>query len=215
MFALRSALVLALLSGCAEPVDPVVVEVGVPVETSVEPSTALEGASVQIFAVDSQQGHCGGFVQSGDVVVTAAHCIPEGASNVLFRRLGSNQMESAQVGFVNREMSHDIAYLLPDQPAPAYLTTRALRDGERGTLLRPLWGTRISGVVQRVLFDDGVTRPVLWGRGAQGGDSGSPVVADDGAVIGIVSTGVWPAPGQPITGVTVVPVPPAPWSRPR
>lgn len=215
MFAFRSTVALALLSGCAAPVDPVVVEVGVPVETRAEPSTALEGGAVQIFSVDAQHGHCGGFLQAGDVVVTAAHCIPEGATDVLFRRLGSNQMESAHVRYLNREMAHDIAYLAPDQPAAAYLNSRELRDGEHGTLLRPLWGTRISGVVQRVLFNDGVLRPVLWGRGAQGGDSGSPVVADDGAVIGIVSTGVWPAPGQPITGVTVVPVPPAPWTRPR
>jgi hypothetical protein len=212
----RGSLLLSWLAfGCATSEDPLLVEVRVPVETRVEPSTDLERAAVQILSVADHQGHCGGFLQSSQVLVTAAHCVPEGSSNILFRRLGSNEVESAELAYISREPKQDIAYLTPDETAAEYLTSRALQDGERGTLLRPLWGTRISGPVELVVFDDGVTRPVLWGLGAHGGDSGSPVVGNDGAVLGIVSTGVWAAPGEPITGVTIVPVPPAPWQKPR
>jgi S1-C subfamily serine protease len=215
MFALRSLFFMSLLAGCATSVDPVTVEVDVPVETPGELSTNLERAAVEIWTVDAQNGHCGGFVQSATVVVTAAHCVPQGANDLLFRRLGSNEIESAHVAYINREPLNDIAYLTPDRASSDYLSSRSLRDGEHGTLLRPLWGTRISGIVERVVFDDGITRPVLWGKGAHGGDSGSPVVADDGEVIGIVSAGVWSAPNQPITGVTVVPVPAPPWQKPH
>lgn len=211
----RFSLVIAtVVCGCATPVDPVIVEVEAPATRS-EPPTDLERAAVQIMAVEAIQGHCGGFLQSSTVLVTAAHCVPMGATDLLFRRLGSNEVESAHLTYINRDMQSDIAYLTPDHRAPTYIPSRPLRNGERGTLLRPLWGARISGPVELVVFDDGITRPVLWAEGAHGGDSGSPVVANDGAVIGIVSAGVWRAPGEPITGVTIVPVPSLPWDKPR
>jgi hypothetical protein len=205
----------ALLFGCAQPVEPVLVQTDVQEPGNVEPSSELERAAVQIWALDAQHGHCGGFMLTSNVVVTAAHCVPSGSTDVLFRRLGSNQVDSARVNHLDRDEARDIAYLSADQESPVHLGARKLKNGEHGTLLRPLWGTRISGSVEVVRFDDGVERAVLWGAGAHGGDSGSPVVADDGSVIGIVSSGVWSAPGEPITGVTLVPVPTPPSERPR
>ena len=195
-------LLVPLVAACAAPVDPILIDLS----GEREPSTDLERAAVEIWMVGAFNAHCGGFLRSPALVITAAHCIPEGHEEVLFRQLGSNALEPARVESIDRVPERDIAFLSPINEKNPCLESRSLHNGEHGTLLRPLWGTRISGKAEFVRFDDGITRSVLWGPGALGGDSGSPVVADDGRVIGIVSSGVWAAPGTPLTGVTLVPV---------
>ena len=69
---------------------------------------------------------------------------------------------------IDRYSRRDIAYLTTDSPESAYLTTRPLHDGEHGTLLRPLWGTRITGVAELVVFDDGITLSGALGRRCTG-----------------------------------------------
>lgn len=172
----------------------------------------LEASAVMVL--NDRGAVCSGVALAPDVVLTAAHCVPDGAQvRVHFRERGqpvllelaglTRHPEYRANAVRERTRSIDIALIRLASPLPARFEPAALssaapegrvvvggfglaREGEAAST-----GTWRSAALE-VTTPYGPSRILLWARAAPGvgacqGDSGGPIVNEDAAVIAITS----------------------------
>jgi S1-C subfamily serine protease len=132
-------------------------------------------------------GHCSAFAVDARTFLTAAHCVPETGRVAL-----DGTPFAASAVDIRRDI--DVAWLVTDdtdQPELArlrapdfarWLPLRAPRLGEHVRVIRPFNGGSFEGRIFVVQPNGaGADLPVVPG------DSGAPVVGDDGSAVGVAS----------------------------
>ena len=163
--------------------------------------SAIEGALaatviIETFGPDGQgQGHGSGFVTSGDgTIVTAAHVI-EGATSAIVRFQNGEELDVE--GVIEVDWAKDFAIV---RVAGFDLRTVSLGNvddvsvGQRviviGAPIDPtLAGTVSDGLVAAIRMMDG-TRHIQISAPTSPGNSGGPVMTEQGQVIGLVVSGI-------------------------
>jgi S1-C subfamily serine protease len=150
---------------------------------------ALEVASVELL----KPGCTGVLTESPEVVVTALHCIPEGAGSVEVR-FAPGWTRRARVVAVDR--TADQAALVLDDPVPIEPLQLVRRQQIPGTVLyfeghpaRPRFQETRLERVGRCPGLPGLPNALFTGIRGRPGDSGAPVVDAAGDVVGIVHGG--------------------------
>ena len=165
--------------------------------------SAIEGALaatviIQTFGPDGQgqgQGHGSGFVTSSEgTIVTAAHVIA-GAASAIVRFQDGEELDVE--GVIEVDWSKDFAIVRVagfDLPTVSLGNADDVSVGQRviviGAPIDPtLAGTVSDGLVAAVRLMDG-TRHIQISAPTSPGNSGGPVMTEQGQVIGLVVSGI-------------------------
>lgn len=169
--------------------------------------SAIEGAlaatvTIETFGPDGQgQGHGSGFVTSSNgTIVTAAHVIA-GATSAIARF--QNGVELDVEGVIDVDWSKDFAIVRVagfDLPTVGLGNADDLSVGQRviviGAPIDPtLAGTVSDGLVAAIRMMEG-TRHIQISAPASPGNSGGPVMTEQGQVIGVLVSGMSGAEAQ-------------------
>jgi S1-C subfamily serine protease len=164
-----------------------------PVATQPPPPPRPAPAPQLVPAAASSQGTAF-FVRPDGVLLTALHVV-EGARSIVVRCPGR---EPASATVSNSARGQDLAVLKTSLAAPAYLNVREARSVELGDAIFTVGfpaapaanaGSKFSdGSVSAVAGPDTETAFLQMTVPVQPGNSGGPVVAGDGSVVGVVSS---------------------------
>jgi S1-C subfamily serine protease len=164
-----------------------------PVATQPAPPPRPAPAPQLVPTAASSQGTAF-FVRPDGVLLTALHVV-EGARSIVVRCPGR---EPASATVSNSARGQDLAVLKTSLAAPAYLNVREARSVELGDAIFTVGfpaapaanaGSKFSdGSVSAVAGPDAETAFLQMTVPVQPGNSGGPVVAGDGSVVGVVSS---------------------------
>jgi hypothetical protein len=164
-----------------------------PVATQPPPPPRPAPAPQLVPTAASSQGTAF-FVRPDGVLLTALHVV-EGARSIVVRCPGR---EPASATVSNSARGQDLAVLKTSLAAPAYLNVREARSVELGDAIFTVGfpaapaanaGSKFSdGSVSAVAGPDAETAFLQMTVPVQPGNSGGPVVAGDGSVVGVVSS---------------------------
>jgi S1-C subfamily serine protease len=164
-----------------------------PVATQPPPPPRPAPAPQLVPTAASSQGTAF-FVRPDGVLLTALHVV-EGARSIVVRCPGR---EPASATVSNSARGQDLAVLKTSLAAPAYLNVREARSVEPGDAIFTVGfpaapaanaGSKFSdGSVSAVTGPDAETAFLQMTVPTQPGNSGGPVVAGDGSVVGVVSS---------------------------
>lgn len=180
-----------------------------PVDRATVRIVALGGARAHVFEGRSQvrrlvglprAGHGTGIVVSADGLILTARHVIDGAHLLAVLHPGTNEALPAKVVFV--DAAHDLAFIAIPGPTPHFLTipeqSRVLRVSERLNAtgypldIRERYPAAVSGELARET-NSGALQVAM---SVNPGNSGGPVIDNDGNLVGLISQR-----GEPRAGV--------------